>query len=112
MNEGTITRPATLTHSNEEAAGIAKAREIPWQHYPHLDAAILTETPAVLAGIGKTCRELNRLLQAGTEREKERARVALVAYGKALELYHHLTELRDEALQTASNIRGRIAINE
>jgi hypothetical protein len=96
--------------------GEIKARtndgDAPWQHYPHLDAAIEAENPAVLASIGKTCAEIDRLLRAGTERERERARAALVAYGRALELYHHLTDLRDEALRKTSNMRGGSPITE
>lgn len=83
-----------------------KADEAPWRHYPNLDAAIETESPAVLASIEKTCRELDQLLQAGTQGEKERARAALVAYERALKLYRHLVDLRDEVLRSASNIRG------
>lgn len=96
-----------------EETGVKAPAEAPWQRYPHLDAAIETDTPAVLASIEKTCRELDRLLQAGTERERERARAALVAYRCALELYHQLVDLRDQALRTAisNTFRGRPLAN-
>ena len=97
---------------SEETGLKVTAADVSWQHYPHIDAALETESPAVLASIEKTCRGLDHLLQAGTEREKERARAALIAYARALELYHRLVGLRDDALRTASNMRGRIAINE
>jgi hypothetical protein len=86
----------------DEAWGTATAKsdEAPWRRYPHLDAAVETETPNVLASIEKTCRLLEQLLRAGTEREKERARRALIAYARTLELYHQLTNLRDEAVAT------------
>jgi hypothetical protein len=96
-----------------EETGVKKmtAADVSWHHYPHLDTALETESPAVLASIERTCRGLDRLLQAGTERERERARAALVAYARALELYHRLVGLRDDALRTASNMRRGIAIN-
>jgi hypothetical protein len=89
-----------------------KANEVPWRHYPHVDSALEMETPAVLGRMEKTCRELDRLSRAGTERERERARVALVAYRRALELYHQLVNLRDEVLQAASNTSHGTAITE
>jgi len=91
---------------SEQTAVKMTAADVSWQHYPLIDAALVTESPAVLASMEKTCRMLDHLLQTGTEREKERARAALVAYSRALELYHRLAGLRDDALQTASNIRG------
>jgi hypothetical protein len=99
MSEETGVKVRAAARSNEDSAAAS------WRHYPCLDAAIETERPAVLASIEKTCGELNRLSRGGTDREKERARTALVAYGKALELYHHLADLRDEALRVASNMR-------
>jgi hypothetical protein len=89
-----------------------ESNEVGWRYYPHLDAAIETETPAVLASIEKTCLELKRLLESGNDREKDRARTALVAYGRALEVYHRLADLRDEALRAASNSQREIAITK
>jgi hypothetical protein len=94
------------------AAAAAKAGEAPWRHYPHLDAAIETDAPALLASLENTQAETERLSRTGTERERERARAALVACGRALALYRHLVDLRDEALRTGSNMRGGAAITQ
>ena len=113
MNEETrLKTPAAARSTDSSTATAAKADEAPWRRYPHLDAAIETKTPAVLASMEKTRMSIDRLARTGTEREKERARTALAAYARALELYRHLAELRDEAMRTASNMSAGTAISE
>lgn len=92
------------------AAAARKADETSWRHYPHLDAALETDTPAVVANIENTRAEIDRLAHTGTVREKERARTAVVAYERALELYRQLVELRDQARGAVSNMRTGTAI--
>jgi hypothetical protein len=104
--------PAAARSTEGSAAAAAKAGDAPWRRYPHLDAAIEAEKPAVLASIENSRAAIDRLSRTGTEREKERARAALVAYARALELYLHLTDLRDQALRAVSNMRAGTAINE
>ena len=89
-----------------------KADEASWRRYPHLYAALEAETSAVVANIENTRAEIDRLSQTVTGREKERARVALIAYERALELYRCLAELRDQARAAASNMGAGTAITE
>ena len=84
---------------------------VPWRRYPHLDAAIESRNPSIVARMEKTRAAIDRLSRTGTAREKERARAALRAYGRALELYRHLVELRDGTLRTVSNMRNGAAIS-
>jgi hypothetical protein len=81
--------------SPEDAA--TGAEDAPWRRYPHLDAAVEMEHAPVIADMERTWNEMIRVSQAGTAREQERARVVLAAYGRALELYRRLTDLRDQA---------------
>ena len=97
---------------NEERLKAAKADDRTWRRYPRLDAALEMEGPAIVANLENTRAEIRRLSHTGAGREKERARAALAAYERALELYHHLATIRDEELHAASNMRGGTAINE
>lgn len=90
----------------------AKPDEMSWRRYPHLDAALETGAPAVVVNIENTQAEIDRLSRTGTAREKERARTALVACERALELYHQLAALRDQTRGAASNMRTGTAITE
>jgi hypothetical protein len=85
------------TGANEPAGGAS------WRRYPHLEAAIESDTAAILANMEQTRTELERLSRTGTAREQARALAALVAYGRALELYRSLADRRDQLLQTSSN---------
>lgn len=100
MKQGTLNTPAAATRSDETS----------WRRYPHLDAALETDASSVVANIENTRVEIGRLSHTGAPREKERARTALVAYERALELYHHLAELRDQARGSTSNMRAGTAI--
>lgn len=83
----------------------------PWRRYPQMDGALETMNPSIVACMEETRAGMDRLSRTGTAREKERARAALRAYGRALELYRHLIELRDETLRTVSNMRNGAAIS-
>jgi hypothetical protein len=81
------------------------------QTYPHIDAAVEAGTSAVVERMEGTRRALERTLRAGSGRERDRARAALLAYERALDLYRRLIELRDAAARAeASNMRGGTAI--
>jgi hypothetical protein len=83
-----------------------------WRRYPHVEAAIETDTAAVLADMEQTRTEIERSWAAGSTGEQERARIALIAYRRALELYQYLVEQRDKLLQARSNIGSGTSINE
>jgi hypothetical protein len=84
--------------------------EMRWRRYPHIDAALETAKPALLANIQQTQSKIDRILQHGNEREKERARAAQLAYLRALAIYQDLVNLRDTSRDTASNKRTESAI--
>ena len=84
--------------------------EMRWRRYPHLDAAVEAAKPALLENIRQTQNKIDRILQHGTEREKERARAAQRAYLRALALYQDLVNLRDASHGRASNKRAESAI--
>jgi hypothetical protein len=62
--------------------------------YPHLDAAVEMGTSPILQRMENTRRELDRTLRTAAGRDKERARAALLAYNRTLDLYRRLLELR------------------
>lgn len=90
-----------------QAAAAAHAKDAPWRVYASIDKALETDEPPVMPKIEKTCRELDRLAHSGDTRDAERARAALAGYGRALELYRHLTELRDKAISESVGGSGR-----
>ena len=91
----------------------AMVRSIPsWRRYPHLQAAIETDTATVVAEMEQTRTEIERSTPTGSAREQDRARMALIAYDRALDLYQHLVDRRDELLQGLSNMRSGTSINE
>jgi hypothetical protein len=96
-----------MANEPRQAGAAAQTAPADWRRYPHLDQALLTEEPAVLAQIEKTCRALDGLQQTGSTAEKHRAATALAAYGRALELYHDLVERRDRALAEPQQGRPR-----
>jgi hypothetical protein len=83
---------------NQETKPATRQAAAPCRRYPRLDAALETETPAVLESFEPWRSEIERLSRAGTEREQERARAALLAYRRALELYYYLAGLRDQGV--------------
>jgi hypothetical protein len=72
--------------------------------YPHLDAAVETGRDPVVERMESTRDQLERAFRNSTGREKERARAALLAYQRALDLYRRLIDL--------SNMRGGTAISQ
>jgi hypothetical protein len=70
--------------------------EASWRRYPNLEAAIDSESPAVVAEVESTRAEIESVSRTGGPREKERARTALTAFDRALDLYRHLLQLRDQ----------------
>jgi hypothetical protein len=90
-----------------QAAAPVHAKDGPWREYPAIDKALESDDPPVMPKIEKTCRELDRIAGAGNSRDAERAKAALVAYGRALDLFRRLTDLRDKAIAEAAAGPGR-----
>ena len=84
----------------ERSAGDSRD-DIAWRHFPEFEKILSSEEPSpILAKVEKTCRQLNNILQTGSENDKERARAAMTAYGRSLDLLRQLTEMRDKATQS------------
>jgi hypothetical protein len=72
--------------------------DIAWRQFPTVEQVLGAEEPApLLARIEKTCRQLNRILQAGSQGDKDRAQLAISAYGRSLDLLRTLMEIRDNS---------------
>jgi len=72
--------------------------DISWRHFPQFELLLSQERPAaLLAKVETTCRQLNEVFESGTEAEQTRAKLAMTAYGRSLDLLRLLTEMRDQA---------------
>ena len=75
-------------------------QDIGWRQFPKIEELLGSEnTASLMTKVEKTCRQLNDVLQSGSDSEKARARQALTAYGRSLDLLRLLTEMRDQAGQ-------------
>lgn len=72
--------------------------DIGWRQFPQFEELLSQEKPtALLERVEKTCRQLNDVLETGSAAEKTRAKQAMAAYGRSLDLLRVLTEIRDKA---------------
>ena len=75
-------------------------QDIGWRQFPKFEELLGSETTApFMSKVEKTCRQLNDVLRSGSEAEKTRARQAITAYGRSLDLLRLLTEMRDQTGQ-------------
>jgi len=51
----------------------------------------------MLEKIERTCRQLDQVMRTGSAEEKKRGKAAMAAYGRTLELFRELSELRHKA---------------
>jgi hypothetical protein len=71
-----------------------------WREFPEFEELLSSEAPApLLAKVEKTCRQLNELLQSGSEADRTRAKQAITAYGRSLDLLRLLADMRDRSGQ-------------
>ena len=71
-----------------------------WRQFPEFEQLLGSDEPhPLLANVEKTCRQLNEMLQSGTDADKTRAKLAMTAYGRSLDLLQSLREMRDKAAQ-------------
>jgi hypothetical protein len=78
------------------AAGAAAAQSY-WRSFPILEKLLSLEQPPLLDQLGATCKQLDAIQKAGTPQERARARDAMTAYARALELYQELLARRNQA---------------
>ncbi len=74
--------------------------EVGWRHFPQFEMLLSSEEPPpVLGKVEKTCRILDDILKSGTDADKARAKAAMTAFGRSLDLLRALTEMRDKTLK-------------
>lgn len=61
------------------------------------------ERQAFMEKIEKTCRALDEQTRSGDPRDQQRARIALTAYGRTLELLEELGQMRETMAAQGSN---------
>ncbi len=72
--------------------------DIGWRQFPKFEEVLGSDEPAaLLAKVERTCRQLNEVIQGGAEADKARAKRAMTAYGRSLDLLRLLTEMRDKS---------------
>jgi hypothetical protein len=84
-----------------EAAASGAAEDLGWRQFPKFEEILSSPEPPthLLGKIEKTCRQLNNIIQDGSDADQARARAAMAAYGRSLDLLRILTEARDKAGQ-------------
>ncbi len=71
--------------------------EVGWRHFPEFVELLSSEEPApLLAKVEKTCRQLNEIALSGSGPDQARAKAAMTAYGRSLDLLRTFTEMRDK----------------
>jgi hypothetical protein len=72
--------------------------DIGWRNFPKFEEILSSEEQVpLLAKVEKTCRQLNDVMQSGSNADKARAQAAMTAYGRSLDLLRMLTDMRDKA---------------
>jgi len=88
-----------MKSSGREQAAAGKD-DIGWRQFPEFEQLLSSPEPApLLSKVEKTCRQLNDLLESGSDADQARARSAMAAYGRSLDLLRILSEARDKAAQ-------------
>ncbi len=71
--------------------------DIGWRQFPEFVELLSSEAPApLLAKVEKTCRQLNDIAQSGSDPDQARAKTAMTAYGRSLDLLRLFKEMRDK----------------
>jgi hypothetical protein len=74
--------------------------DIGWRHFPQFEKLLSTEEPQpLLTKVEKTCRQLDAIAKSGTGTDKERAKAAMTAFGRSLDLLRALTEMRNKSAE-------------
>jgi hypothetical protein len=69
-----------------------------WRRFPQFEKIFDSgQMDATLQKIEKTCKQLDVVMKTGSPEEKARAQAAMTAYGRTLELFKELAELREAA---------------
>jgi hypothetical protein len=69
-----------------------------WRRFPQFEKIFDSGQMApMLEKIQSTCKQLDVLIKTGTTEVKARGQAAMTAYGRALELFKELEEMREAA---------------
>ena len=66
--------------------------ELSWRVFPAIEKVFASDLEGFLGRSKQTCGELNEIIESGTPRDAARARSAMAAYGKTLELLQELRQ--------------------
>lgn len=72
-----------------------------WPRYPTLERVLQDDAQGLFERMEKTCRRLEEFVKAGTPQEQNRARSAMAAYGRTMQLLRRLTEEAEKLAQEA-----------
>ena len=74
--------------------------DVGWRHFPEFEKLLSSEEPPpLLSRVEKTCRQLDEVMKSGSDTDKARAKAAMTAFGRSLDLYRGLAEMRDKTLK-------------
>jgi hypothetical protein len=66
-----------------------------WRVFPAVEKIFAADMEGFLGRSKQTCGELNEIIESGSPRDAARARSAMAAYGKTLELLQELRQRMD-----------------
>jgi len=66
--------------------------DLSWRAFPAIEKVFATDLEGFLGRSKQTCGELNEIIENGSPREAARARSAMAAYGKTLELLQEIRQ--------------------
>lgn len=66
--------------------------ELAWRVFPAIEKVFATDLEGFLGRSKQTCGELNEIIENGSPRDAARARSAMAAYGKTLELLQEIQQ--------------------
>ncbi|MFN0171784.1 MAG: hypothetical protein ACKV22_35680 [Bryobacteraceae bacterium] len=72
------------------------AKTLEWPTYPTVEKVLTEDAQDLFERMQKTCRRLEDFTKSGTPQEQNRARAAMAAYGRAMELLRVLAQARDK----------------
>ena len=69
-----------------------------WRNYPTVDRLLKEDPTALFSKMEKTCRRLEEFGRGGSAAEQTRAKAAITAYGRTMDLMRLLAETRDKLM--------------
>lgn len=93
-----------MADPRKSAPGQATPADTDWRNFPELEKLFSSPDEAgnLMSKVEKTCRRLDELSRTGTPAEQTRAKAAIAAYGRALELVHMIRERREQMAAAGS----------